>query len=148
MKNSLRISILTRDNFTCQYCGRRVPKVELHVEHMISRYDGGSDHPSNLVAACTDCNYGKGKRSLIVEELVAWPAGLVVPAPKPAVVIAPILITPASDEVLAQQARLRDRLEFAHFKSVMKELSTEQFGQGTEGDLDYPEDEHPLYGGH
>ncbi len=73
MKNSLRISILTRDNYTCQYCGRRAPQVELHVEHIISRYDGGPDHPSNLVAACTDCNYGKGKRSLIIEELLPKP---------------------------------------------------------------------------
>lgn len=69
MKNSLRISILTRDSYTCQYCGRRAPQVDLHVEHIISRFDGGSDHPSNLVAACTDCNYGKSRRSLRIEEL-------------------------------------------------------------------------------
>lgn len=69
MNNSLRISILNRDNYTCQYCGRRPPSITLHIEHVISRHDGGSDHPSNLVASCTDCNYGKSKRSLIVTDL-------------------------------------------------------------------------------
>lgn len=70
MKKSLRISILARDNFTCQYCGRRAPDVELHVDHIISRYDGGSNHPSNLAAACRDCNLGKSKRSLLIKEEV------------------------------------------------------------------------------
>lgn len=69
MKKSLRISILNRDNYTCQYCGRRAPGVSLHVEHIRSRHDGGADHPSNLVASCVDCNLGKGRRSLVIEEL-------------------------------------------------------------------------------
>lgn len=65
ISKSLRFDIFTRDHYTCQYCGRRAPQVTLHIEHMVSVVDGGSNHPSNLVAACTDCNYGKGSRSLI-----------------------------------------------------------------------------------
>lgn len=69
MKPKLRFSIFSRDQYTCQYCGRRPPEVKLHVDHVISRNDGGSDHPSNLVTACQDCNLGKSSTSLLVEEL-------------------------------------------------------------------------------
>ena len=68
--NSLRVSIFTRDAYTCAYCGRRPPQVVLHVEHMISVHDGGSNHPSNLVTSCSDCNHGKHRRSLLITELV------------------------------------------------------------------------------
>lgn len=67
--NSLRISIFNRDHYTCQYCGRRPPQVKLHLEHIISVVNGGSNHPSNLTTSCVECNMGKSRKSLIVEEL-------------------------------------------------------------------------------
>ncbi len=36
-----RFDILRRDKFTCQYCGRSAPDVELHVDHIIPRAKGG-----------------------------------------------------------------------------------------------------------
>jgi ribosomal protein L37E len=104
--NALRVSIFTRDHFTCQYCGRRAPTVALHVEHLISVFDGGSNHPANLATSCADCNYGKGKRSLIVEELTE-----IVTAPRP-----PKLptYTPLNTE---RAAWVLDALEVAHSKS-------------------------------
>lgn len=62
----LRFLILERDDFTCRYCGRRAPDVELHVDHAIAIIDGGSDHEDNLVTACQDCNLGKAGRSVPV----------------------------------------------------------------------------------
>lgn len=69
MKPSVRFSVLKRDGFTCRYCGASAPDVQLHVDHVISRHDGGSDDESNLVAACGRCNIGKSSRSLKCIEL-------------------------------------------------------------------------------
>jgi hypothetical protein len=55
----LRFEILRRDNHSCRYCGRSAPEVRLTVDHVTPETLGGSDDPSNLVAACADCNAGK-----------------------------------------------------------------------------------------
>lgn len=51
--------VLERDGFTCRYCGRSAPNVELEVDHVHPVAAGGSDDPDNLVTACYDCNRGK-----------------------------------------------------------------------------------------
>lgn len=61
---SQRFEILARDNFTCRYCGRRAPHVQLHVDHVHPVSRGGTDDPLNLVAACVDCNMGKLAKEL------------------------------------------------------------------------------------
>lgn len=53
----LRFEILKRDGFACKYCHR--DEVIITVDHVIPRTLGGTDHPSNLVASCDDCNAGK-----------------------------------------------------------------------------------------
>jgi hypothetical protein len=53
-----RFEILKRDNYTCNYCHRT--GVPLEVEHVVALYNGGTNDDSNLVAACHDCNQGKG----------------------------------------------------------------------------------------
>jgi hypothetical protein len=55
----LRYEVLRRDNHTCRYCGGTAPDVALTVDHVTPVALGGSDDPSNLVAACRDCNSGK-----------------------------------------------------------------------------------------
>jgi hypothetical protein len=60
-----RFDILERDDFTCRFCGRRAPETELEVDHLHPRSKGGSDEPSNLVAACRTCNQGKKDRVLM-----------------------------------------------------------------------------------
>lgn len=55
----LRFEILRRDNHTCRYCGRSAPEVKLTVDHVTPESLGGGDDPTNLVAACADCNSGK-----------------------------------------------------------------------------------------
>lgn len=59
-----RFEILKRDGFRCRYCGRRAPHVELHIDHVDAKANGGADANSNLVAACVDCNVGKGRADL------------------------------------------------------------------------------------
>lgn len=64
MSPRLRFAILSRDHFTCRYCGRSAPDVELQVDHVLPVAAGGTDSPENLVAACWECN--QGKRDLVL----------------------------------------------------------------------------------
>lgn len=50
--------ILRRDDYTCQYCGRKMRT--LTVDHVIPRRLGGPHTWDNLVAACSACNRRKG----------------------------------------------------------------------------------------
>lgn len=54
-----RYEVLRRDNHTCRYCGASAPDAKLTVDHVTPVALGGGDDPSNLVAACRDCNAGK-----------------------------------------------------------------------------------------
>lgn len=60
----LRFAILSRDKFTCQYCGRSAPHVELQVDHILPVVKGGTNDRENLITACFDCNMGKHDRCL------------------------------------------------------------------------------------
>ena len=52
--------VFRRDNFTCQYCGRNVPK--LTIDHVRPKRLGGKHIWTNVVAACPQCNHRKGGR--------------------------------------------------------------------------------------
>jgi 5-methylcytosine-specific restriction endonuclease McrA len=54
--------ILRRDNYTCQYCGKR--STYLTVDHVLPRRLGGEYTWENLVAACPSCNHRKGGNTL------------------------------------------------------------------------------------
>lgn len=54
-----RFEVFKRDEFTCQYCGRRSPDVVLEVDHIMPVAIGGTDDPMNLQTSCWDCNRGK-----------------------------------------------------------------------------------------
>lgn len=56
----LRFKILKKDNFTCQYCGRKAPDVILQIDHIHPRSKGGLDIIENYKTACFECNIGKG----------------------------------------------------------------------------------------
>lgn len=82
---ALRAFVFTRDGFTCQECGIRpdvlptsydgvdavtVRKVRrdksavacLVIDHVLSRMNGGTHHPSNLRTLCDPCNSAKAGR--------------------------------------------------------------------------------------
>lgn len=55
----VRFKTFTRDNFTCQYCGRSAPEVVLEIDHKLPLSKGGKHNLENLVTACRECNRGK-----------------------------------------------------------------------------------------
>lgn len=74
VSKTTRFQVLKRDGHTCRYCGASAPDVKLTVDHVIPAALGGSDKPDNLVAACVDCNAGKGASnpdSELVQQLSA-----------------------------------------------------------------------------
>lgn len=60
MSPKKRFAVLYRCGFRCVYCGRRPPEVELEVDHFIPVTAGGEEIDENYVAACRECNIGKG----------------------------------------------------------------------------------------
>jgi len=58
-----RLSIFTRDRYTCQYCGAKPPRSQLNLDHVIPRALGGRTSWENVVCSCVDCNRRKGGRT-------------------------------------------------------------------------------------
>jgi 5-methylcytosine-specific restriction endonuclease McrA len=58
-----RINVLTRDNFTCQYCGTRHLMRDLNYDHVIPRAQGGKTEWTNIVMSCYSCNSIKRNRT-------------------------------------------------------------------------------------
>lgn len=76
-----RFEVLRRDNHTCRYC--RATDQPLTVDHVTPVALGGTDDPSNLVAACKDCNAGKSSSSpdaplvaQVADDAVRWAAAM------------------------------------------------------------------------
>lgn len=63
--NGIRYDVLSRDNFTCQICGRTIADgVKLEVDHKIPVSKGGKSTMDNLWTLCFDCNRGKYNKAL------------------------------------------------------------------------------------
>ena len=58
-----RKNILLRDRYTCQYCHRTLPSIELTLDHVQPRSRSGGSSWENLVACCHPCNNRKGSRT-------------------------------------------------------------------------------------
>lgn len=65
-----KINVYYRDKFKCQYCGQRLPRTDLTVDHIIPRSrwkamgnKGSSSCFENIVTACFPCNSKKKDRT-------------------------------------------------------------------------------------
>lgn len=99
----LRYEILRRDNYTCRFC--RATDQPLTIDHLVPVALGGTDDPSNLVAACKDCNAGKSSSSpdaatvaQVDDDAVRWSRAVLT----------------AAQRALRKQEELMDRLEPFH----------------------------------
>ena len=59
-----RRNLFLRDEFTCQYCGKKCNSDHLSVDHVLPRSRGGSTTWENCVLACVGCNARKADRTL------------------------------------------------------------------------------------
>jgi 5-methylcytosine-specific restriction endonuclease McrA len=58
-----RYNIFARDKSTCQYCGHRLSRSELNLDHVVPRAQGGTSTWENVVCSCHECNRRKGGRT-------------------------------------------------------------------------------------
>lgn len=58
-----RFNVYARDRNTCQYCGKRYPRQDLNLDHVIPRSQGGLSTWENIVCSCHACNRRKGGRT-------------------------------------------------------------------------------------
>jgi hypothetical protein len=64
---SIRIKVLSRDNFRCVFCGRSPATeagIRLHIDHVLPFSKGGTNTLENLQTLCEECNIGKSNREL------------------------------------------------------------------------------------
>ena len=57
-------AVYRRDNYTCQYCGKKCNTDELSLDHIVPRCRGGKTSWTNVVTSCVPCNQRKADRSL------------------------------------------------------------------------------------
>lgn len=70
LQRAARFRILHRDGFACRYCGDKPGCDLLEVDHLVPRRRGGSNHSSNLAAACKTCNGRKSDRIFFPHDLI------------------------------------------------------------------------------
>lgn len=66
-----RFNVFLRDDFTCQYTGKRLPPSELTFDHVIPRCRGGKTTWDNIVTASREANTRKG--SMLPEQCKMYP---------------------------------------------------------------------------
>ncbi|MBI2931659.1 MAG: HNH endonuclease [Planctomycetes bacterium] len=57
-----RRNIIARDEYRCQYCGKRFSASHLSIDHIIPKSRGGKSIWTNVATACNPCNTRKGGR--------------------------------------------------------------------------------------
>ncbi|MDT2805260.1 HNH endonuclease [Vagococcus lutrae] len=67
ISNRKRFEVLTRDFYTCQYCGIFAGEMEMELDHIVPISKGGTNEKDNLLTACVICNNGKSDRVLPLE---------------------------------------------------------------------------------
>lgn len=61
-KMNKKTLVLSKYDGKCAYCG--IGNLELTIDHVVPRSNGGSNDISNLQPSCRQCNSAKGVRSL------------------------------------------------------------------------------------
>lgn len=59
-----KLNIHLRDDFTCQYCGKKLNKSSATVDHILPKSRGGKNEWKNTVCSCKKCNKLKDNKLL------------------------------------------------------------------------------------
>lgn len=60
---SMRLRVFARDGGQCVYCAVPVAFEKAHIDHSVSRRNGGTHAMQNLRTSCAKCNMKKGKKN-------------------------------------------------------------------------------------
>jgi hypothetical protein len=63
ISGAVQQKIWYRDGFQCMFCGKKVPDIQVTIDHFFPLELGGIDDPSNYISACRQCQKSKGNRS-------------------------------------------------------------------------------------
>jgi 5-methylcytosine-specific restriction endonuclease McrA len=69
VRGKVRDTIFAQDGHRCAYCLldlKSQPRIISTLDHVIPVRDGGTNDPSNLIAACWYCNSARGARPIHV----------------------------------------------------------------------------------
>ena len=58
-----KINVCLRDDFRCQFCGKKLPMSQLNYDHVVPRSKGGRTTWDNIVMSCLPCNDRKRDRT-------------------------------------------------------------------------------------
>jgi 5-methylcytosine-specific restriction endonuclease McrA len=94
-----RINVMTRDNFTCQYCGVHKAMKDLNYDHVKPRVKGGKTVWENIVTTCYPCNDRKGGRTpeeagMKLRKIPVVPKTLPMTAPITSLRVVPDIVRP------------------------------------------------------
>ena len=64
--SSRRSAVLHRDNYTCQCCGKKNCRLEVH--HIKFKSNGGTDDEENLITLCEDCHKGVHAGTIVLNK--------------------------------------------------------------------------------
>lgn len=54
-ESKIRQAVLQRDNYVCQFCGKKGDS-SLHIHHILKKNNGGTNHLDNLITTCPSCH--------------------------------------------------------------------------------------------
>lgn len=63
LRKDMIYQLSIRDGWHCFYCNKLLDENTSTIEHLVSRHDGGPNHPSNLFLSCNDCNVKVGREA-------------------------------------------------------------------------------------
>ena len=58
-----KANVHTRDGYKCQYCGTKLERRDLTIDHVVPKDQGGKNYWENTVCACFPCNNKKKNRT-------------------------------------------------------------------------------------
>ena len=70
ISDDIRDIVYARANGRCFYCGKRLKRDEMTIDHIISLCSGGLNDIKNMVCACEKCNHEKGN-SILYKHMIA-----------------------------------------------------------------------------